>query len=374
MPISAPALEPLLRLGLTPGVGPQRLASLIQRYGSADRALRAPAAELRALPGLGSRVAQQIAAYAGRAGDLAVRHALETLRREGAEAFTPDDPHYPECFRVLAEPPYLLFAVGDLRLLGADCVAIVGTRFPTGYGRSTAVALAEGLVRAGYVVVSGMARGIDTAAHTSALASGGRTAGVLGHGIDSVYPPENRGLFRRVREEGGLLITEMMPGERPKAGNFPRRNRLIAALSRAVVVVEMGLKSGAQHTVGFALELGREVMAVPGPIGAGTSAGTNQLIKEGARMVTSVDDILEELNGVGTTGGRITPRRVAEEPALPLLAPEEDRVVRALDSAVHVDELAAVTTIQPGRLLGILLDLELRGFVESLPAKHFRRI
>jgi DNA processing protein len=372
VPLSRAALAPLLRLSLVPGVGPQRLASLLRRYGSAERALSAPARELRVLPGLGPELARRIGESLGPAGDATLRHALDTLRREEAAALTPDDADYPESFRTLAEPPFLLFAAGDLRLLRAPSVAFVGTRSPSRYGREAAAALAEGLAGAGYAIVSGMARGIDTEAHQAALAAGGTTIGVLGHGIDSVYPPENRGLFRRVRREG-LLITEFVPGERPKAGNFPRRNRLIAALSRAVVVVEMGLKSGAQHTVSYALELGREVLAVPGPIGAATSAGTNQLIRDGARMVTSVGDILEELEGVGSSR---TPRGrpATDQATLPLLAPDEDRVVRLLSAgARHVDALSADTGIRTGALLGLLLDLELRGLVESLPAKHFRR-
>ena len=372
MPTGGDALEPLLRLTLVPGIGPQRLAALLRQYGSAERVFETPTRQLALLPGFGLDLARRVADFGGVAGDAPLRHALDVLRRAGAVALTPDDPLYPEAFRTVSEPPFLLFAAGDLELLRAPAIAFVGTRSPSPYGRAAAIDLAGGLARAGYAIVSGMARGIDTEAHQAALAGGGTTVGVLGHGIDSVYPPENRALFRQVRERG-LLLTEFAPGERPKAGNFPRRNRLIAALSRAVVVVEMGLKSGAQHTVNYALEHGQEVMAVPGPIGAATSAGTNQLIREGARMVTSVEEILEELEGVGAARPR-RPRPAPVQPALPLLAPDEDRVVRLLASgAMHVDSLAAESGLRSGELLGVLLELELRGVVESLPAKHFRR-
>lgn len=371
MPIPDGALEPLLRLSLVPGIGPQRLTVLIRQFGSAARALAAPISQLRLLPSLGPEVAARIREHAGPIGDQPVRRALVALRRLNAVALTPEETAYPDSFRALSDPPYLLFAAGRLELLDFPAVALVGTRRPSHYGRATTASLAEGLASLGYVVVSGMARGIDTEAHSAVLAAGGSTIAVLGHGLDSCYPPENRDLFTRISLDG-LLLTEFPPGERPRAGNFPRRNRLIASLSRAVVVVEMGLKSGAQHTVNYALENGREVMAVPGPIGSSTSAGTNQLIREGASMVTSVDDILEEIDGVGMSA----PPRLArpiEQRALPLLAPEEDRVVQALSiDARHVDSISESTGIGPGPLLGLLLDLELRGFVESLPAKHYR--
>ena len=373
MPLSIPAAESLLRLSLVPGVGSQRLALLLRHFGSAERVLGAPVRELTGLTGLGAEIARRIAEHGGPVGDAAVRRALGTLRRERAVVLTPDDAAFPDTFRALADPPFVLFAAGDLDLLQAPAVAFVGTRTPTPYGRAATATLAGGIARAGYAVVSGFARGIDTEAHLAALDAGGATVGVLGHGIDSVYPPENRALFDRIRDEG-LLVTELPPGERPKAGNFPRRNRLIAALSRAVVVVEMGLKSGAQHTVSYALDSGREVMSVPGPIDAPSSVGTNQLIRDGARMVTAVEDVLEELEGVRRPPALAAPRERAEQPVLPLLTAPQNRVVAALaPEGKHVDLLCAETGIGAGELLGLLLELELRGFVESLPARHFRR-
>jgi DNA processing protein len=228
-----------------------------------------------------------------------------------------------------------------------------------------------------------MAKGIDAAAHAAALDAGGSTIGILGHGIDRIYPPENRDLFRRVRQDG-LLLSEMAPGEDPNAGNFPRRNRLIAALSLGVLVVEMGSKSGAQHTVTYALEQGREVFAVPGQIGSPMSEGTNQLLKDGARLVTSANDILEELRGVGHAAvspvplaatASTSPSVDAPAPAPPSdLAPDEAKVFGALTAdAKHVDDLAAAADLAPSNVLAALLGLELRGLVESLPGKQFRR-
>lgn len=371
MTLPSPDLEPLLRLSLVKGVGPQRYATLVERFGSAADALLASRADLERLPGMGPGLAREIVEIGGREGDRRLEAALRAMERAGAIPLTPEDPGYPEDFRLLADPPFLIYAAGDPRLARAPGVAIVGTRSPSHYGRDAAAALSNGVAAAGYTVVSGMARGIDTIAHRAALEAGGVTIGVLGHGIDTVYPPENRALFESVRRRG-LLITEMPPGEQPLAGNFPRRNRLIAAMSRAVLVVEMGLKSGAQHTVTYALELGREVMAVPGPIASPASAGTNQLIKEGARVVTSADDIIEELGGVGSAGSGLTPSRGQE--ALPLLTCEEDRVLTTLDGeARHVDQLALAVGLEHGALLGLLLELELKGAVEALPGMQYRR-
>lgn len=376
MPLSTRALEPLLRLALVPGVGAQRLARLMERFGSPERALAAAPRELDALPGMGLDLPTRIREAAGALGRRRTERALRRLARSGAVAFTPDDLLYPEAFRALPDPPFLLFAAGDLSLLSAPAVAVVGTRRPSAAGSAAAAELSSGIASAGYAVVSGMARGIDTLAHRAALDADGATIGVLGHGIDGAYPPENRALFRAVAERG-LLLTEFPPGERPLAGNFPRRNRLIAALSRAVLVVEMGLKSGAQHTVTYALELGREVMAVPGAIGAAASEGTNQLIKDGARVVTGVQDVLEELGGVGTgpmTRPRDAPPRPRPQPSLALVDDDEARVLAALQPEPRdVDSLAAAASLAPAPLLSLLLELELRGLVEALPGRRYGR-
>lgn len=378
MPLSASALEPILRLAIVDGIGPARLSVLLARFGSAERVLAAREDELGAVPGFGREFVKRLRAAATDEGLRRTRAAMQRLRDVGAVAITPADAAYPEAFRTLPDPPYLLFAIGDLALLEAPAIGVVGTRSPTDYGRHTAIALSADLARAGLAIVSGMARGIDSAAHAAALDAGGTTIGVLGHGIDRVYPPENERLFGRVRERG-LLITELAPGEEPNAGNFPRRNRLIAALSLGVLVVEMGSKSGAQHTVSYALEQGKDVFAVPGQIGSPQSAGTNQLLKEGARVVTSAADILEELRGVGHAldgaPGPASPANPDVPPPPPAdLAPDEAKVYAALTGdGRHVDDIAADAGLAPSNVLAALLGLELRGAAESLPGKQFRR-
>jgi DNA processing protein len=385
MPLSPAALRPLLRLALVPGIGPGRIAALLARFGSAERVLGAGAAEIATLPGFGRELAGRVAGASGPEGEERARVALEALQRADAVAVTPDDLAYPDAFRALPDAPFLLFAAGRLDLLARPGIGVVGTRSPSDYGIRATRSLVADLARAGYLAVSGMAKGIDAAAHAASLDGGAGTVGVLGNGIDVVYPPENRRLYARVREEG-LLLTEMPPGAEPAAGNFPRRNRLIAALSEGVLVVEMGEKSGAMHTVAYALEQGKEVFAVPGPIGSPTSAGTNQLLKEGARLVTSAADVLEELRGVGAavpTGGAASTASSAKpgdelvaapKPIPADLAPEEARVVAALSNEPrHVDDLAVETELAPSNVLAALLGLELKGLVESLPGKHFRR-
>jgi DNA processing protein len=377
MPRDPQTLETLLRLAIVPGIGPGRLSALLAHFGAVEHVLAASARQVAELPGFGQELARRVAAAGTAQGRERARAALEALRRAGARVVTAEDDVYPLAFRTLPDPPLVLYALGDVHLLGDAGIGIVGTRAPTDYGRRTAAGLARELTRAGYTIVSGMAKGIDAVAQAAALDAGGATVGVLGHGIDRVYPSENRYLFARVRERG-LLISELPPGEEPMAGNFPRRNRLIAALSAGVLVVEMGEKSGAKHTVDYALEQGKEVFAVPGPIGSPASAGTNQLLKEGARLVTSVRDVLEELQGVG-----LPPRPVAAQAAADLsppprvappdLGPEEARVFALLgDEPRHVDELAAAAAMATSTALTALLGLELRDLVESLPGKQFR--
>lgn len=372
MPATASDLVPILRLALVPGIGPLRLAALLARFGAPEAVLRARPAEVARLPGFGRALAARVAQAAGAEAGARAREALRRLEGAGARAATLADSAYPPRLRELADPPVVVFLAGDAGALDRPGLGVVGTRTPTPYGRAAAESLSGELSRAGYAIVSGMARGIDAAAHGAALAAEGPTIGVLGHGIDRVYPPENRALFRRVRERG-LLLSELPPGEEPRAGNFPRRNRLIAALSAGVLVVEMGERSGARHTVDAALELGREVFAVPGPIGSPTSAGTNQLLKEGARLVTGARDVLEELRGVGLPSA--PPSREVAAPPLPPpdLAPEEARVLAALAlEPRHVDAIAAALALPTSRVLAALLALELRDLAEALPGKLFR--
>lgn len=378
MPLAPSALEPVLRVAIVEGIGPTRLAALMKRFGSAERILAARADELMAVEKLGRVLVGRLRAAATPEGLERARTAMAVMKKADAVALTPDDAAYPDAFRKLDDAPYLLFAVGNLDLLATEGLAVVGTRAPSHYGLATTTKLVEAVAKEGLTIVSGMARGIDAAAHATALAAGGGTVGVLGNGIEQAYPPENARLFEKVREKG-LLITEFAPGEQPNAGNFPRRNRLIAALSLAVLVVEMGEKSGARHTVDYALAQGKDVYAVPGPISSDVSAGTNLLLKDGATLVTSARDILEGIRGVGRAFTRtLVPEAAPAVPVAPPspppdLAPDESAVFAALAAeARHVDELSAASGLASSSVLAALLGLELRDLAVSLPGKQYR--
>ena len=366
----------MLRLALVQGVGPQRLAALIEAFGSAERALDAPVRAVGALPGFGSSLVGRIKAARDPAQGSAARAAIATLRSVGAFVITRQSALYPPAFTHLPDAPYLLFAAGDPELLKLPGIAVVGTREPTPYGRAVAEELSAELGVAGFSIISGLARGIDSAAHLGALRSGCSTVAVLGNGIEQVYPWESRRLRDQIREKG-LILTEYPPGETPKPGNFPRRNRLITALSEAVLVVEMGIHSGAQHTVGYALEQGKEVLAIPGSINSPASAGTNQLIKEGARLVTSAADVIEELRGVGRSSVRPSSPSTAgpaelRSSALQLLSPGEQKLMRSLSpDPAHVDEIARDAGETTAAILTTLLHLEMRGLVSALPGKRY---
>jgi len=349
-------LAALLELRSLPGIGEVSLRALLARHGTAEAALDAPAAELgeqaaaeRGSPRVRGRVAR----------------SLEVLRRIDAVVIREGDAAYPASLLELHDPPVVLFALGRLDLLERTAVAVVGSRHPTTYGLEATHALARDLARAGIVVVSGMARGIDAAAHEAALEGG--TIGVLGCGLDVVYPHEQARLYRAV-EANGLLLSEFAPGEPALRHHFPRRNRIIAALARGVLVVEASERSGALITVDHALDLGREVFAVPGPIGRATSAGTNAMIQQGAKLVTCGADILEEL-------GLAAPAEAEGEPRPPVdVSPAALQVWRALGPEPrHADELGAVCGFAPAVVLACALELELAGHARQLPGKLFVR-
>jgi DNA processing protein len=292
----------------------------------------------------------------------------------GGRLFTIEDGEYPELLRQIASPPALLFALGTPDF-AQPAVALVGTRQASEYGLFMARQLAAGLARQGLCVVSGMASGIDTAAHQGALEVGGRTLAVLGCGPDVIYPRANAPLHARIQQKGAVLA-EYPLGHPPDAGTFPRRNRLISGLSLGAVVVEAPAQSGALITAAFALDQNREVFAVPGEVRGGRSAGCHRLVKEGAKLVEGVSDILEEL------GPRFEQRSqlvLDFSPAFtpspqPELSPQEKRVFELLgEEPLHVDPLAARAGLPVPELLRILLDLELEGQVMQLPGKRFVR-
>lgn len=354
-----------LALALVPGIGARRMAALLSRFGSAGGVLQAPPSAFAGMTDITQPIVTGIRSATL---DDAVR-TLATAERLGQVIAIPADAAYPQALRSIPDPPTVLWMRGDAALLVGSAVAIVGSRDHSGYGAEVARMLAEAAARSGVVVVSGMARGLDAVAHAAALDAGGGSIGVLGHGADGVYPRVNLPLFRRMIAEG-LLLTEHPPGERAHAGAFPRRNRLISGLARAIVVVEAAPGSGTLITVSMALEQGRDVLAVPGPITSPLSVGTNRLIRDGATPVLEAADLLAALGLIAATPSAAA----GAEPPMPTLSPVEAQVFDALSAAGrHVDEIAARTGVPIGTLLGTLLGLELGGCVEQAPVGLYRR-
>jgi DNA processing protein len=355
-------------LALTPGIGPSRIHAILKVCHTAIGAFSAPFEFLCTIPGINRAAASAISASGLSVG---VR-VLEEVERLGARALISDDPDYPALLREIPEPPPVLFALGDLGLLERPAVAIVGSRDHSDYGGEVAHALAWGAASGGLTVVSGMARGLDAVAHHAALEAGGATIGVLGNGLGVIYPAANRALYQRV-EARGLLLTEFPPGEKPSAGSFPRRNRLISGLARVTVVVEAAEGSGALITAGTALDQGRDVMVVPGNITSPSSVGANRLIRDGAEPLLSSDDLLAHYPEAVRP-----PKGFAAPPTKPL--PEAlsaaDRAVAELlgTEPLVLDDLVGRSGRPPQELLAVLCALEIAGVVEQSPGRMFRRV
>ncbi|HYL22298.1 MAG TPA: DNA-processing protein DprA [Gemmatimonadales bacterium] len=358
-----------LALAQVPGIGSARLRTLVAAFETAAAALRAPHGAIAALPGFTRAAASAIRAGSMRAG----HEVLDQLDRLGARLLLPDDAAFPPLLHEIPEPPALLYVWGDVALLARPAAGIVGSRDHSAYGAEAARVLASGVARAGVVVTSGMARGIDAIAHAAALDSGGASIGVLGNGFGVIYPAANRALYDRMKV-GGCLITELPPGERPHAGAFPRRNRLISGVAGVTVVVEAAPGSGALITADCALDQGRAVLAVPGPITSPTSLGCNRLIQQGAKPALTAGDILEELGLPG--GAQVSVERPGAESRERPLPPDLSGLQRFLWEALrtepkHVDALVATAGTDTGAVLTALTELEMRGVVKQEPGMVF---
>jgi DNA processing protein len=294
-----------------------------------------------------------------------------------------DQPDYPEALRVLPQPPPVLHVQGRIELLSRPGIAVIGTRAHSTYGRDATVSFVVGLVRAGYTIVSGLARGIDGIAHRTALDVGGDTVGVLGTGLDVPYPAEHEELIRAMAERG-CLVSEFPPGTPPRKYHFPQRNRIIAGLSRGVLVVEAPVRSGAMITARYALEEGKEVFAVPGPIHNPTSQGTNLLIQDGAALVTSVADVLRALEA---RTGEPLPQPMTDGLDLDELArsierqpePGASELARRVWAALEngdalLEDIGLTVGAAPAALTAALLELELAGLVQKLPGPRYSRV
>lgn len=393
-----------LRLTHVPGVGPVTYRRLVRIFGSPAAALAAPASRLREIPDLDRRVIEGIPAAGsdGWAGG-----EIEKAAQQGVQLLCQSDPAYPKALLNTYDPPPVLYVKGELQATDALAIAIVGSRRCTHYGRGQAEKLAGGLARAGLTVVSGLARGIDTAAHQGALLpDDGRTIAVLGNGLENCYPPENRKLLERIVAGRGAAFSELPLDTPPAAEHFPRRNRIIAGMSLGIVVVEGQENSGALITARYAVDMDREVFAVPGPAGSPNARGPHRLIKQGAKLVEDVEDILDEIREIADSLVKLPrpderlrkpkPRKTAAEDEAPLLEaagvapsddsrpvladlralrlnPREAQVYGLLDATESrgIDALIAQSGLQAHEVLATLMVLEVKRLCRQLPGKRF---
>lgn len=367
-PVSGQDCAPWLALGRIRGVGGVSFKKITARFADPAAVFRASAAELAEIEGLHRELIHSIANF----NDWAeIDKEIQRARAAGIKMIPFSDAAYPASLRAIADPPPLLYVKGELHDNDSRAIAIVGSRSASDYGRRIARDLARGLASFGFTVVSGMARGIDGMAHESALQAGGRTLAVLGSGVDRAYPPEHEMLYRRI-SENGAVISELPMGARPVAFNFPARNRLISGLSLGVVVVEATEKSGSLITASLAAEQGREVFAVPGEAGASRSRGSHRLIRQGAKLVETVEDIIEEV------APQLSRRNGDAAPASARSLPENSgpaaRQIFALlkETSLQVDQVIEQSGLPAPQVLQVLLDLELQGFVCQTPGKIYR--
>jgi DNA processing protein len=363
-----------LTLHLAPGLGAASCRRLIDHFGGPGPVLTAPASRLAQVPGLRREAVAALAAI--RTDDIAGRAAVELDRtvRHGIELVTWDDDEYPDLLRTIHNPPMVLYIKGSIAALKAPGIGMVGSRAATDYGREIAHRFAHSLTRQGFVIISGLALGIDAAAHEGAIAAGGRTVAVLGCGLDREYPPENRGLSREIAT-CGALISEYPLGTSPDSFRFPARNRIISGLALGVVVVEASKRSGSLITAQHALEQGREVFAVPGRVDSVKSAGSHWLLQQGAKLAHSIADIIEELPVTPTPGGKIIVQEDGHGiavPAVAVLTDEETLLFTCLDVyPKNIDDIARAANLAPQKVSELLLLLELKGVIKALPGKCY---
>ena len=347
------------------GIGPVRVRSLVEELGSVSAIVDASPEDLQRGRAIGTELANSIVRQRDSLDPEAEEQAAEQL---GTRLVTWIDPDYPAPLKNIYDPPLALYVKGTLAESDDHAIALIGSRRTTHYGRQVADRLAYQLGKIGYVVVSGLARGIDTSAHEGALKSGGRTLAVLGGALDKLYPPENAALAESIAKQGAI-ISEFPLGREPDRSTFPMRNRIVSGLSMGVVVVEAGFKSGALHTADSALEQGRAVFAVPGRIDSTASRGSHQLLKNGARLVEDVDDIVKEFEFVVPPEKQQTELHLEPRPEVQL-NDEEQRIVGALwQGEQNVDQLAQEAGLPTARVSGLLIGLEMKRVIRMLPGR-----
>jgi DNA processing protein len=380
IPENSKDIENWLKLIRADEVGPVTFGKLLKRFGSVDAALGASVSQLMKVEGIGSMTAERIAASRDKFDACA---EVELAGKLGVWLVHMEDPRYPPVLKQIYDPPPVLYIKGTLSREHNLGVAIVGSRRCSLYGQEQASRLAHLLAAAGFTIISGMARGIDTAAHTGALAAEGRTLAVQGCGLARIFPPENAKLFELI-SASGACISELPLQTEPLAENFPPRNRIIAGLSLGTIIIEAGLRSGALITAKAALESNREVMAVPGKIDSPLSQGSHYLIKQGAKLIESVEDVMEALGYIGEQlkeYAALTANEATERVEAPLfetaklnLKGNEKTIYDALGKEpLHIDQLIADTNLPAGTVNAAVVSLRLKGLIKQLPGNLFAK-
>jgi DNA processing protein len=363
------AMLDYLQVVLTQGVGPQTLRRLLDRFGTATQVLQARPQDLSETEGVGVALSRRLRSGESREYASCV---LENCRRLGISILLPEDPAFPRLLKEIADPPSVLFIRGQLAATDALAIAIVGTRGASQYGRSQAERFARSLARAGLTIVSGLARGIDAAAHLGALEAGGRTIGVLCNGVAEVYPPQHEELGIRIVTQGAL-ISEMPPGSKPKKGMFPQRNRLITGLALGTLVVEAAERSGALISARLAGEQGRDVFAVPGMVTAPNSRGCHKLIRDGALLVQDPEDVIDAL-GPLVEGIQLTPDQTIRSAAELQLNEQETAVLQAIAiEPTDINTIVSASGLPVPRVLSTLSVLEMRRLIRRISGQIVQR-
>jgi len=361
--------EACIALNMLPTMGPVRLRKLLEVFGSPERVLAAKRDHLRNVDGIGNEVAEQIITWESIV-DLGAE--LQRIRDFGARVITQTSAEYPESLRQIHSPPIVLYVWGDILERDHHAIGIIGARRTTHYGMESAKKLSYQIAYAGLTIVSGLARGIDTAAHHGAIAAHGRTIAVIGSGLLEIYPPENRALADKIRNGNGAVVSEFSMQVQPDRQTFPMRNRIISGWSHGILVVEAGLNSGALITATQAIDQGRSVYAVPGHINAPSAMGSNRLIQQGAKLVMSASDILDDLEILLPEA---KPSPDAAVRPLPELSNDERSVYNAIDAAeTPIDRIAAKCNLPSATVSSTLLRLELKRLVKQLPGKYFVKL
>lgn len=363
-------LADILLLSLVSGIGPRLRQALLQHFGSARAVFEAPASSLRTVPGIGAKLAGAVTRARQ---EIDVAAEIELCEKHQVAIVSLGHPDYPRALREIADPPGVLFVRGAIEARDALAIAIVGARHATRYGLAQAERLAGSLSRAGLTIVSGLARGIDGAAHRGALAAGGRTIAVLGSGVLNIYPPEHQDLAQQVMKQGAV-VSEAPVRAAPLSGTFPQRNRLISGMTLGVVVIEAARQSGALITARHAAEQGREVFAVPGRVDSRMSHGCHQLIRDGAKLVETPEDVLEELGPLVAAAPRDDGRPL-HHPAELLLNEVEQGILGAIrDDATSIDQVVAASGLPTQQVLATLSVLEMRRLIRRISGSLVARV